>query len=110
MPKIRKVADYHSNGIKKSEGFINIANRKPIGRWEYFNEFGRITSRGSYNSSGQKEGAWLNYDWHAGDLYRAKFSRGKAGEIVFLKKITKILPKNLPDAIHEILHLSAANR
>lgn len=105
--KLKKVRDYFKNGILRSVGFLNLATRKPAGEWQFFNEFGRITSRGKFDPSGRKIGVWLVYDWRSGDHYRETFSAGKSVETVFVKKITGIPPQNLPDALHQILRLSA---
>lgn len=61
----------------KIEGYGEFINNVTVGKWTLFNSNGAISSIGSFNEKGEKEGGWTWYDKNGNVLEKVSYKNGK---------------------------------
>mgnify|MGYP000896226819 CR=1 FL=1 len=72
-----KAVEFHKYPKDVVSGEGNYENNTPVGEWKYYYETGKISSIGTLNKKGQKEGVWKEYDTKGNLISEDSYSDGK---------------------------------
>ncbi len=59
------------------EGLGEMKNGTPVGKWEFYNSYGRLTGAGSFAEDGERDGAWKWYNEKGRVRETASYKNGK---------------------------------
>jgi antitoxin component YwqK of YwqJK toxin-antitoxin module len=69
------VTYYYENG--RLEGKGKMDGNTPVGPWEFYNDKGRSTIKGSFDSMGNREGKWISLNYEGIITEVAHYANGK---------------------------------
>ncbi|MDC6367180.1 MULTISPECIES: hypothetical protein [Flavobacteriaceae] len=80
--KLETLTYYFEDGYTKGIG--QTKNNVVVGPWELFNNKGRLTAKGTFNSDGSRDGEWIFYNSHGKIKESAQYIDGKLNGKNFL--------------------------
>lgn len=78
----QKVNYYYKKG--RMEGFGQIKNELPYGKWHIYNKYGSLSAVGSFDESGNRDGKWELFDKNGTLVEKAEYKNGELDNAYYI--------------------------